>query len=104
MAFTVRMTHGAVSGELREPLLATPLSEHYFLKLLRDFGGLGCQNGVQKGVRFRGENPLKSGLVAKRAQRGDEGRKMEPKCSPRGLWGTVAARRAANWIICYIIL
>ncbi len=49
MVFTVRMTHGAVSGELREPPFLTALSEHYFFKLFRDFGGLGCQNGVQNG-------------------------------------------------------
>ena len=83
MVFTVRMTHGAVSGELREPLFSTPLSEHYFFKLFRDFGGLGCQNGVQKGVLFRGENPLKSGLVTKRAQSGAEGRKRCQNGAPR---------------------
>ena len=83
MVFTVRMTHGAVSGELREPLFSTPLSEHYFFKLFRDFGGLGCQNGVQNGWFFRGENPLKSGLVAKRAQSGAEGRKRCQNGAPR---------------------
>ncbi len=44
---------------------------------------LGAKMEAKMGEAFRGENPLKSGLVAKRAQRGDEGRKMEPKCSPR---------------------
>ena len=47
MVITVRMTHWAVSGELREPIFSTPLSEHYFFELFRDFGDLGCPNGDQ---------------------------------------------------------
>ena len=86
MVFTVRMTHWAVSGELREPIFSTPLSEHYFFELFRDFGDLGCPNGSQNGVRISRGNPLKSSLVPK-----------GPKVGPRvGKWSQSAPRGCQN--------
>ena len=91
-------------------MFSTLLFGHCFLKLSRDLCDFGCQKGTQNDRLFRGGNvskttpsPKSSQGAPREAQELPNDAKVVPegaKMEPQG--GTVAARRAANWIYIYI--